>query len=109
ALVSEFFFGDEAYESTRAITALFDFAAISVVDAIAEIDVGVPRLFNDENLVGTDAEAAVSDMAPLFGGERDLLMNAVEHDKVVAGTVHFGEGKFHCPIIAPGHGCCGYQ
>src|SRR5690606_16767992 len=44
ALVGQFLFGHEAHEGARAVAALFDFAAVGVVDAVAEIDVRLLRL-----------------------------------------------------------------
>jgi hypothetical protein len=69
-------FADEAHEGARAVAALFDFAAVVVEDAVAEIAAGLGRRFDHQDLVGADAEAAVGQAAPLRGRELDLLVVA---------------------------------
>jgi hypothetical protein len=79
---------------------LLDFAAIGVINAVAEINIRRVGFFDDQNLICTDAKAAVSDMLPLFAGELYLLINRIDHDKIIAGAMHFGEFEFHGCIIS---------
>jgi hypothetical protein len=48
-------------------------------------------------LIATDAETAVGKLAPTLGGNAGKRGNAhrVQHDKVVAGTVHLYERHRH--------------
>jgi hypothetical protein len=57
------------------------------------------RLFDQEYLVGTNAQAAVADEAPLLGRQVDRLIDAIDHDKIVTGAMHLGEFDFHAAII----------
>jgi hypothetical protein len=79
----------------RAVAAVFDFAAIRIEDAVAEIHIVARRFLDDQDLVGADAEMAAGQRAPLRVGQVELLVNAVQHDEIVAGAVHLGELEFH--------------
>jgi hypothetical protein len=52
---------DKADETARAIAALLDLAAIGIEDAITEIDIGLTRFFDQQNLVATDTKIPVSE------------------------------------------------
>ena len=88
-------FVDEAHEAARAIAAMLDFAAVGIEDAIAEIGLGMLGRLDQQDLVGADAEMAVGQGPRPLGGHFYGLAHAVEHDKVVAGTLHFGEVPDH--------------
>jgi hypothetical protein len=74
---------------------VFDLAAVAVEDAIAEVDTLDGGLFDEQQLVGANAEVPVSQRAHALGRECDRLAVAVEHDEVVAGAVHLGEFELH--------------
>ncbi len=93
------FVGNEFDEGACAIAALLDFATIRVIDAVAKIDAGCLRSFDHQYLVGADAETAIGQQLPLRGREIDVLVDRVDHDKIVAGAVHFREFEFHPAII----------
>jgi hypothetical protein len=61
-LVGEALVAHVADEAARAVAAVLDLvAAAAVEDAVAEVDLGVRRLLDDEDLVGADAEAPVGE------------------------------------------------
>ena len=61
-LVGEALVAHDSDEAARAVAALLDLvAAAAVEDAIAEVDLGVRRLLDDQDLVGADAEATVGE------------------------------------------------
>ncbi len=95
ALVGQALVADEPDERARAVAALLDFAAVVVIDAVAEVAAFRDRALDDQDLVGTDAEAAVGQAAPLLRAEIDVLVDRVDHDEIVAGAVHLGELEFH--------------
>jgi hypothetical protein len=86
---------DKAHETARAVTALFDLAAIGVENPVTEIDPRLLRGLDQQDLVATDAEMAISQVTQLFRCQRKRLANAVEDDEIVAQTVHLREFKFH--------------
>ncbi len=95
ALVRQALLMDEAHEAARAVAALLDLAAIGIEDAVAEIDAGRRRTFDHQDLVATDAKVAVGEKARLGRRRHEVLVDGVEHDKVVAEAVHFGEADSH--------------
>ncbi len=100
--LSDSLFADELDEGARAVAALLHFAAIVVIDAVAEVAAGQARLFHHEDLVGADAEAAVGQALPLGRREIDVLADGVDDDEVIAGAVHLGKVEFH---VLPYHLC----
>ncbi len=74
---------------------MFDFAAVAIEDAVLEIDAVERRLFDEQQLIGADAEMPVGERAHLRARQREGLRVAVEHDEVVARAVHLGEFEFH--------------
>jgi hypothetical protein len=99
ALVGQAFIRDELDEGARAVATLLDFAPVSIVDTVAEIDAGRARSLNDQHLVGADTEAAIGQLLPLLGGEIDVLVNGVDDHEVIAGAMHFGEFEFHQDLL----------
>ena len=93
------FFADEFDKRARAVAALFHFAAIVVIDAVAEIAAGQARFFHHQDLVGADAETAVGQALPLLRREIDLLADGVDDDEVIAGAVHLGKVQFHAVSV----------
>src|SRR5690606_31955900 len=68
-------------------------------DAVAEVGLWVRRRLDDENLIGANAEMAVCQGAGALRRHLYGLAHAVEHDKVVTGTVQFREVPHHLCII----------
>ncbi len=96
ALVAQALVAHVADEAARAVAAVLDLvAAAAIEDAIAEVDLGPRRLFDDQDLVGADAEAPVGERLQLRGVERQRLARGVEDDEVVAGALHLGEVNTH--------------
>jgi hypothetical protein len=50
------------------------------------------RGLDSKHAVGADAAMAVAEQCDAGGIQRELSIPIVEHDEVVAGTIHFGEG-----------------
>jgi hypothetical protein len=86
---------DVADETSRAVPALLDFAAIGVEDAVIKIGLRVARALDLEDLVAADAEMAIRDEPKLLSRERERLFSRVEHDEIVAEAVHLGETYAH--------------
>lgn len=84
-----------AGEAARAVAALLDLAAVGVVDDVFEVDAVGWRRTHGEDLVGADPEVAVGEIAVLRGREAQAPLRFVEHDEIVAGTLHFGEADLH--------------
>ena len=85
----------ETHETARAVTALLDLAAIGIENPVTEIDPRLLRHLDQQDLVATDAEMTVSQVAQLLRRQRKRLANAVKDDEIVAQTVHLREFKFH--------------
>ena len=95
ALVGQPLLMHETDKTAGAVAALFNLAAIGIEDAITEIDTGLGRFFNEQNLVTADAKIAVSEITQLFRGEVDLLAHAIENDEIVAQAMHLGKLELH--------------
>src|SRR5690606_35159726 len=81
-------------EATRAISAHFSLAAISIV--VAEPEVGaVLGGLDGEQAIRANAAVAVAKMGDLIAVELEGEIAVVDDDEVVAGTVHFVEVKEH--------------
>ena len=85
ALVGQALLMDETDEATRAVAALLDLAAIGIEDPVAEIDAGLAGRLDQQNLIATDPEIAVGEVAKLFRGKRNCL------------TKRRRERRNHCP------------
>jgi hypothetical protein len=86
-----------AHKTTRTVTALFDFPAIGIEDAITEIGLTLGFL-DQQNLIASDAEMAVGQFTELLTIQCYGLMDTIENDKIVTQTLHFGEFQFHRSI-----------
>ncbi len=96
ALVGQAAVADELHEAARAVAAVFDLAAVAIEDPVLEIHAVDGRFFDEQQLVGADAEVTIGERTHLrFGERRQCARIAVEHDEVVARAVHLGEREFH--------------
>jgi hypothetical protein len=87
------------HKTARTVTAMFHLAAIAIENAIFEIHAFNVGLLNQEQLISAHAEVPVGERAHLRCTEGDRFRVAVEHDKVVARAMHFGEFQFHVAIV----------
>ena len=94
-LVRQFSLADIFNEAARAVAALFDLSAVLVKDSVFEVDRVIIGFFNNQNLIGTDAKMAVSQMSQLLFCEGKRFFSAVKHHEVVSCSVHFREFNFH--------------
>ena len=78
-------------EAARAVAAVFDFAAVGVVDAVGVIVRGIRRGFDDEQLVKADAAVAVGQRADARARPVEGLLQGIQDDEVVTEAVHFAE------------------
>ncbi len=76
---------------------MLNLATIGIENAIAEIGFRVGRVFNQQNLVSTDAKLAMGQGTCPFRGHFNGLANAIDNDKVIARAMHF------CKL--PNHRC----
>jgi hypothetical protein len=90
---------DELDEAARAIAAGFHLVAIGIEDAVLEVHRRRIGPLHQQDLIGADTEAAISQQAQLRAIERKRLGNAIEHHEVVAGALHLGEAQSHAGII----------
>jgi hypothetical protein len=54
-------------EAARTIAALLDLAAIGIENSIAKVDFRTTGFFNQKDLIATDTEVPVSEIAKLCG------------------------------------------
>ena len=78
-------------EAARAVAAVFDFAAVGVVDAVGEVMRGIGRGFDDQQLIEADAAVAVGQREDFLARPVEGFMQGIQHDKVVTEAVHFAE------------------
>ena len=76
------------------------FAAVAIENPVSEVGLGVRRVLDEQNLVAADAELPVSQRTRALRGHFNGGSHPVEHDKVVARAMHFGEVPDHARIIA---------
>src|SRR5262249_52471563 len=85
---------DELHEAARAVTALFDLAAVGIEDAVAKIAVAAARL-DHADLVAADAALTAREARQLRAREGAPLLRGVDDRGVGSGAMHLGEGELH--------------
>lgn len=70
---------------------MFHLTAVRIEDAIAEIGLCFGGGLDQQDLVGTNPEVAISQGAGSFRCQFDVLRHTIQHDKVIARAVHFAE------------------
>ena len=85
----------KAGKTTRAVATLLDLGAVGVVDQVFKVDARRGRGPHGQDLVGTDAKVAVTQEAVMGLGEAQAATGFVQHNKIVAGPLHFGERNAH--------------
>ena len=91
---------DELDEAARAISAVFDLAAVSVKNPVAEVCLGMGGRVDQQYLIATNAELAMGQGPGAFGGHVDGLAYPIEDHEIVTGAMHFCEVPDHVGIIA---------
>ena len=87
------------------IAALLDFTAIGVMDHIFKIQAIGWRRAHRQNLVGTYAKVAIGQKTVVRWRQAQLALCFIEHDKVIARALHFGEANVHGAVRSMrGHG-----
>jgi hypothetical protein len=68
---------------------------------LPQASVSPARRFHQQNLVAADADMPVCEPPQLHGGKRQALTHAVQHDEIVAGSLHLGELQLHlfCSVL----------
>ncbi len=94
AFVGQPFQPDEAGEAARAVAALRHFAAVGIEDTIVEIEIGIVRRLDDQQLIETDPQMAIRQPANQLRREKDVLRHGIHNHEIVAESVHFGELHF---------------
>ena len=90
---------DKAHETARAVAAVLHLATVGVVDGVFEVDAGGGGRPHRQNLVCAHAEVAVGQKTVLLPAQAQAALGFVEHYKVVARALHFGEWNVHRGII----------
>ncbi|MNO46854.1 hypothetical protein D3C76_371460 [compost metagenome] len=85
----------EAGEAARTVAALLHLGAVGVEDAVAEIEVGVARRLDDQQLVEADAGVAVAPHLYVARLDMGVLADQVEDHEVIAQAMHLGEAQQH--------------
>lgn len=93
--VTELATGDKTGQTARTIAALTDFGTIGIEDAIPKIHILDRRRVDHQNLITTDAPPPVRQHAALLCAQAQWLFQAIEHDEIVAQSLHLGELKPH--------------
>ncbi len=83
-------------DATGAVAAGRRFAAVRIIEAEARVGAVVIRLIYQDKLIEADAAATVGDGANPVRRELDGRAAPVDHDEVVAETMHLGERDHRC-------------
>src|SRR6185369_1950936 len=86
---------NELHEAARAVAALLHLAAVGVEDAVAEIEAGLARLFDDQDLIGAHAEMTIRKLADVLRGKRKNFLRKIQDHEVVPGALHLRERELH--------------
>jgi hypothetical protein len=74
---------------------VFNFAAVTIKNAITKISFGVTRWGNPQNLIAPNTKLAMRNGSRLLGCEGDGLAHTVKYNKIVAGAMHFCKRPDH--------------
>ena len=85
----------KAHKAARAIAAVLHLAAIGVVDDVLEIHTRLRRSAHAQNLVRSNTKMAIGQPAVLGRAQPQATAGFVQHDEIVAGTLHLGETDVH--------------
>ena len=86
-------------EAAGAVAAVFYFAAIAVENSIAKIYIRLRGDFHNQQLIATDAKAAIRNLTHFFRVELYALPYRVDNNKVVTQPVHFCEAQSHNALL----------
>jgi hypothetical protein len=92
---------DKPHKASGSIATVLDLAAIGVVDDVAEVNpLGTWRWrAHAQDLVGTHPEMPIGQTPVVRGRQTEHAAGLIEHDEIVAGSLHFGKGDPHGAII----------
>ena len=88
-VVAALFLHQDIGDTARRITAGGDLMAVGIADAHEGIGLGIAGRFDNDKLVTADAGVAVGDPFGLGLIEAYGLGAPVQHDKIIAESVHF--------------------
>lgn len=86
---------DELRHAARCIAAGPGFRTVRVEETDMHVCPCQRRRRQQDKLVAADSEAPVAQMADRRGIKGGIVLAAVDHDEIVAQTVHFREGEGH--------------
>jgi hypothetical protein len=92
-------FAHIAHKAPRTIAAVLHLAAVGVVDDVFKINIWAGGGAHTQDLIGPNAKVPVCQPTVLGGAQVQALLGFVQHDKVVADALHFGEADVHLRII----------
>jgi hypothetical protein len=70
---------------------MLHFLSIGVEYPVIEVGVRAARSFDQQNLIAAHAEAAIGQTLGSCAVQRDVLIDRINHDEVVAGPLHLRE------------------
>ena len=82
-------------DAAGAIAALFDFGAVRVEYTVEDCGIRTSRCLEHERLVIADTGVTVRQTPELLGTQHGLASGRIEHDKVVAHSMHLREIDAH--------------
>lgn len=82
-------------KAARPIATLLHFGTIGVVDDVFKVDALAGRRTHRKNLVGPDPKMPIPQKTVVRRSQTQATTGLIQHDKVVAGTLHFGERDPH--------------
>ena len=84
----------EPCKATGAIAAHFRFATIAIIVSHSKIG-PILRFFEQQNPIRTHSGMSVANPGNLRWRKPNITGAIVDHDKIVAGAVHFDEAQHH--------------
>jgi hypothetical protein len=81
-------------ETAGTITALFDLTTIRVINSVTKISITYSPL-HQQYLIASDAKMTVGQQSTLRWTEAHGLIHRINHDEVIAQSLHFSELKSH--------------
>jgi len=99
---------EKCSDAAGTIATLFNLGSIRIEYAVEHRGIRASGIFQDQCLIEADADAPIGELPELFGRRRSPSGGRIEHNEIVAGTVHLREIDAHAAknsrIIPVRHG-----
>ena len=94
-------------DASRGVAAGLGGAAIGVADLHQQLCLWMAWRFEHDQLIATNSGVPVGQLSHVLGAQLDAIMAGIEHDKIIAETVHLQKRHFpHGLVIWPPQGIC---